>query len=57
MPAPKEQVRCCIRNFAEGRILITTIPPNLKKVDPSLHLDTKTLQGAHSAVRHSRYVD
>ena len=40
---------------ASGRIMVTTIPPNMKKLDPTLHLDSKLLHAAHSAVRHSRY--
>ena len=39
---------------ASGRIMVTTIPPNMKKLDPTLHLDSKLLHAAHSAVRHSR---
>ena len=39
---------------ASGRIMVTTIPPNMKKLDPALHLDSKLLHAAHSAVRHSR---
>jgi len=42
---------------ATGRILITTIPPNLKKLEANLHLDGKLLQAAHSAVRHSRWFE
>merc|ERR1712096_462026 len=28
---------------ATGRIMVTTIPPNLKKLDPLLHLDARLL--------------
>jgi len=42
---------------ASGRIMVTTIPPNLKKLDPALHLDSKLLHAAHSAVRHSRWFE
>ena len=40
---------------ASGRMMVTTIPPNLKKLDPTLHLDSKLLHAAHSAIRHSRW--
>lgn len=36
-------------------ILVTTIIPNLRKLDPSLHMDQKILHAAHSAIKHSRY--
>lgn len=42
---------------ATGRILVTTIPPNLKKLEANLHLDAKLLQAAHGAVRHSRWFE
>merc|ERR1719410_2422999 len=42
---------------ATGRIMVTTILPNLKKLDPLLHLDSKLLHAAHSAVRHSRWFE
>merc|ERR1712037_43434 len=42
---------------ASGRIMVTTIPPNMKKLDPTLHLDSKLLHAAHSAVRHSRWFE
>jgi len=42
---------------ATGRILVTTIPPNLKKVEPNLHIDSKHLQAAHSAIRHARWFE
>jgi len=42
---------------ATARILVTTIPPNLKKLEAGLHLDAKLMQAAHSAVRHSRWFE
>merc|ERR1719305_592395 len=42
---------------ASGRIMVTTVPPNMKKLDPALHLDSKLLHAAHSAVRHSRWFE
>ncbi|XP_064596255.1 interleukin enhancer-binding factor 2 homolog [Liolophura sinensis] len=42
---------------ATVKCLISTIPPNMKKLDPDLHLDAKVMQGHLSAVRHARWFE
>jgi len=38
-------------------IQVTTIMMNLKKLDPALHMDQKTLHQAHGEIRHSRWFE
>ena len=41
--------------FISARVQVTTIHPNLKKLEAGLHLDIKNCQSAHSAIKYSRY--
>ncbi len=38
-------------------IMVTTIVPNLRKLDPSLHMQQRVLQSAHASIRHSRWFE
>jgi len=42
---------------ATGSLLVTTIVPNFRKLDPALHLDLKSAQAAHAEIRHSRWFE
>jgi len=42
---------------ASVKVLVATIPPNLKKLDANLHLDGKLMQSYLTAIRHSRWFE
>lgn len=44
-------------NKATVRILIATIMPNLRKLDPKIHLPLKLIQRHLSAIRHARWFE
>jgi len=39
------------------KIMVTTIPPNLKKIDPAMHLPMKVMKASLAAVRHARWFE
>uniref|UniRef100_A0A6Q2ZIW6 DZF domain-containing protein n=1 Tax=Esox lucius TaxID=8010 RepID=A0A6Q2ZIW6_ESOLU len=42
---------------ATVKILIATVPPNMRKLEPDVHIDVKHLQNSLAAVRHARWFE
>jgi len=42
---------------ATVKILIATIPPNVKKLDAAIHMDEKMMKGHLAAIRHARWFE
>lgn len=47
----------CVSNEAAVRCLITTNFPNLRKLDPTIHLSAKSVQKHLLAIQHSRWFE
>jgi len=46
-----------VHTSATVNVLIATIPPNIRKLDPELHLDVKRVQLHAAAIRHARWME
>lgn len=44
-------------NTVVVRVLVATVIPNLRKLEPDLHLDAKIMHAHHAAIRHSRWIE
>ena len=42
---------------ATMNVLIATVPPNMRKLEPGVHMDQRVLQATLAAIRHVRWFE